>query len=780
MKPQCDPVSGVNFHLTGEIGRRLSAVTDQWILPAPFANPAILEMFRDRDRKPARNVMPWAGEFAGKYLTHAVQVYRLTRDEKLINQLRWFVAELVSLQAEDGYLGPWSKDFRLTGRAFVGSGNTWDAWGHYHIMLGLLLWYRETKDQPALTCARRIADLLCKKFLNTGLRLVSTGAEEMNLAPIHALCLLYKETGEQKYLDLAHEIEKDFETPPAGDYVRTALARKEFYQTPKPRWESLHPIMGIAELYYITGDEKYRRAFEHIWWSIARYDRHNNGGFSSGEQASGNPYHEGAIETCCTIAWLALSVEMLRLTGNSVVADEIELSTLNSGLGLISPSGRWVTYDTPMEGCRTASQHTIVFQARPGQPELNCCSVNGPRALGLISEWALMADDQGILVNYYGPGKMSAALPSGNTLTLTQDTEYPIENQIRLSVQVDRPEIFSLALRIPYWSEKTSVRLNGTAVSDIRPGQYLRLNRLWSSGDEITVDLDFRFHFWINEDKVLTRDWVTQWKVFGPIAVQTRTERDLETLLGDYLTQMPNSLTVDNKALSPIVIGSEGGRINFIEHFKRSAGLSIACCYTEIESEADQPLPVYFGADWFVAWFVNGRKIFDNHPAGGNNAPADQRLHLVKLPLRKGKNLVCVRVTAGTDGWNLTLGRRFESADIPESTKNISFASIYRGPILLAFDPRFNDIDPLFSRDLPTLNALGLTAKRVEPDTWLKPWKLFEFITAEGKPFRLCDFAGAGAAGNPYLTWFPIRFSNPPKMEFSPQNPLRSFRPRLQ
>ncbi len=53
-------------------------------------------------------------------------------------------------------------------------------------------------------------------------------------------------------------------------------------------------------------------AFEHFWWSIVKYDRHNNGGFASGEQAQGNPYHQGAIETCCTIAWVATTVEMLQ------------------------------------------------------------------------------------------------------------------------------------------------------------------------------------------------------------------------------------------------------------------------------------------------------------------------------------------------------------------------------------------------------------------------------------------------------------------------------------
>ena len=62
---------------------------------------------------------------------------------------------------------------------------------------------------------------------------------------------------------------------------------------------------------------------------------------------------------------------MLRLTENSVVADEIELSTLNSVTGLHSHTGRWVTYNTPMEGVRRASAHDIVFQAKEGSPELN-------------------------------------------------------------------------------------------------------------------------------------------------------------------------------------------------------------------------------------------------------------------------------------------------------------------------------------------------------------------------------------------------------------------------
>ena len=92
---------------------------------------------------------------------------------------------------------------------------------------------------------------------------------------------------------------------------------------------------------------------------------------------------------------MAVSVDMLRMTGVPIVADELELATFNAMLGGQSPTGRWWTYNTPMDGVRKASAHDIVFQARPGSPELNCCSVNGPRGLGMLAEWAVMQQGDG-------------------------------------------------------------------------------------------------------------------------------------------------------------------------------------------------------------------------------------------------------------------------------------------------------------------------------------------------------------------------------------------------
>lgn len=505
-EPVCRRAPKTRLQIGGFTGDYLKAITQQWLLVAPKANPGMLEMFRDRDRSPLREMVPWAGEFSGKYLTGAVQVLRTTSDPALKAWLQEFVRILVGLQDTDGYLGPWPKPHRLTNSNSAGQ-HTWDTWGHYHNMLGLLLWHEETRDREALTCAMRIADLLCEMYLGAKTpRLVETGSTEMNLAPVHSLCILHRKTKDERYLRLALQIVDEFGAtengePLAGDYLLSALDGKEFFQTPKPRWESLHPIMALAELYWITGEDRYRVAFERFWWSIVKLDRHNNGGFSSGEQATGNPYHLAAIESCCTIAWTAMSVEMLKLTGNSIVADELELTLFNSIVGMHSSSGHWSTYDTPMNGIRRSSAHTIVFQAREGTPELNCCSVNTPRGFGMLSDWGLMKDREGLVLNYYGPSTLTARLKSGLSVTLTQETEYPLDGEIVVSVKPSKSSEFALKLRIPHWSSETHVRINDEPSLSAKAGSYLRIDRKWKAGDRIHLALDMSLRAWSGEQE---------------------------------------------------------------------------------------------------------------------------------------------------------------------------------------------------------------------------------------------------------------------------------------
>lgn len=491
------------FQFEGFIAPTIQAVTQNWLLSAPVSNPAILEMFSDRDLLPYRDQMPWAGEFAGKYLTAAVQVFRVNHDPQLYQSITEFVQHLLARQDSDGYLGPWPKDARLKNfSSHHGKEGypTWDTWGHYHIIIGLILWHEVSGDQQAVDAACRIADLICRMYLGRLNQLVQTGSSEMNLAPVHALAKLYRITGEANYLAMAEQIVAEFGFQEngqylAGNYLAEALSGKDFYQFPRPRWESLHPIMGLAELYWATDNSDDRLAFERIWRSIQRTDRHNNGGFSSGEQATGNPFDPHTIETCCTIAWMALSVEMLKLTADSHIADELELSLFNSVLGMHSPSGRWSSFTTPMDGIRCASAHQIVFQARPGSPELNCCSVNSPRGLGLLSEWAILTGTDGIYLNFYGSGISKTTLEDGTDVSIEMKTDYPLSGKVRIDVQHNAPNNLRLFLRIPAWSNNTTVEVNGGALAGSEAGTYLplQLNALVHHQIELQIDMTPRF-----------------------------------------------------------------------------------------------------------------------------------------------------------------------------------------------------------------------------------------------------------------------------------------------
>ena len=474
------PTSAVRISLEGPMGKRVEANLEHWLLVAPQSNPGLIEMFRTRDRQPAQAWVPWAGEFVGKYLISAIQAMRMAETGRLKEQLSQLIPELLETQADDGYLGPFRKEERLLGH--------WDLWGHYHVMLALLMWEKETGDPDALEGAIRAADLICRTYGGGDRRVLDAGSPEMNMAVIHVLGRLYRKTGTDSYFDLMQEILKDWEQ--AGDYFRQGLEDVPFYETPRPRWESLHDIQGLLELLEITGDSRFGEAFENLWWSIDHGDRHNSGGFSTGERAIGDPYAPGAIETCCTTAWVALSVDMLRLTADPIVADELERSTWNAVLGSQHPSGRWWTYNTPMAGRREASAHTIVFQARAGTPELNCCSVNGPRGLGALTEWAVLLDKEGPLLNYYGASKIRFRLMDGTECALEQDTLYPVDGLVRIRVSPDPARDFALRLRIPSWSKQTSVAVNGDEEPLVRAGTYLSLKRSWKKGDLIELTLD--------------------------------------------------------------------------------------------------------------------------------------------------------------------------------------------------------------------------------------------------------------------------------------------------
>ncbi len=522
-----DAIPGARFAFGDPLAERIELNVDNWLTCAPEANPGMLAMFKVRDRAPVPELVPWAGEFVGKYLISAVQALSMSDDTRLRECVAGVVQAFIATQAEDGYLGPFKKSERLLGN--------WDLWGHYHAILALLMWHEVSGDKAALEAACRAADLACKTFLDGTKRVADAGSPEMNMAIAHGLGKLYRATGNERYLHLMREIERDWEK--AGDYFRTGLAGVSFYRTPRPRWESLHDVQALLELYRITGDARYKTALLNLWESIRRGDRHPSGAFSTGEQAIGNPYGLGAIETCCTVAWMELTLDALRLSGDPRAADELELSTWNAVLGAQHPSGRWWTYNTPMEGFREASAHSIVFQARAGTPELNCCSVNGPRGLGILRDWAVMRvrGEEGACVNFYGRGTMEVPLASGAKLGLRQETRYPVQGDVVIRVLLAPAGPLTLRFRIPAWSARTTARVcdkHGAvleAARDCTAGTYAAFTRAWRTDDRVELSFDLRVRSWAGELARAGRAAIHR----GPLLLafdQYRNARDLKDL----------------------------------------------------------------------------------------------------------------------------------------------------------------------------------------------------------------------------------------------------------
>ena len=173
-----------HFVFSNTMGERVKVNLDNWLLRAPGANPGMMEMFRVRDRQPKPELVPWAGEFVGKYLISAIQDRRMTDSHDLDALIRNVIADLISCQADDGYLGPFTKEERLLGH--------WDLWGHYHWMLALMMWHEETGHTDALNCVIRAADLVCQTYLDTDRKVLDAGSHEMNMAIIHVLGWLYR------------------------------------------------------------------------------------------------------------------------------------------------------------------------------------------------------------------------------------------------------------------------------------------------------------------------------------------------------------------------------------------------------------------------------------------------------------------------------------------------------------------------------------------------------------------------------------------------------------
>ncbi len=492
---------GMSF--SGLMGERMANQMNRWMYTAYYTNPTMVEAFRQRESSLSLDLMAWYGEFPGKYLYSTALSYALNHDENLKLVSEELIGDLASVQGEDGYLGVFSQTDRMLGQVEneingrENQGANWDLWNHYHIIRGLLAWYGQTGNETAFQTAQKAADYLISFFSN-GHTLEEVGETDKNLSIVSVFADLYGKTGESRYLDFVNDIVAAWQLSGNGNFYQEGIDGTPFSALSQNRWEAMHAVLGLADIYEISGDENFKTAFLNLWSSLREADRRNTGGATVNEQALGSPYVAGSVETCANVTYLELTARALALTDDSKIADEAELTTLNVMLGSQNKAGRWYTYNTPDNGVRLASSHEIVFQSEPGSPELNCCAVNGPCGFGLISKWAASADTDFVTLNYYGAGQAALKTPGGKNLILSQETDYPVSGNVKISLSLEQEESFALRLRIPAWSKSTAVKA-GEETYPAQPGTYCVIDRKWKDGDTIELTLDMALHFWQGE-----------------------------------------------------------------------------------------------------------------------------------------------------------------------------------------------------------------------------------------------------------------------------------------
>jgi DUF1680 family protein len=436
----------------------------------------------------------WQSEFWGKWFTSAVLAYRYKPELLLKKKLDDAVNSLIATQTPDGYIGNYTDDKHLA---------AWDIWGRKYCMLGLLAWYDLTNDPKVLQAACKEADFLMKEIGDRNHLIVKLGNHRGMAASsvLEPICLLYSRTGDKRYLAFAEEIVRQWETTDGPQLISKADTDvSKRFPKPKSNWygweqgqkayEMMSCYEGLLELYRITAKNEYKVAIEKTWDNILDTEINITGSGSSMEAwFEGKKYQTLPIahyqETCVTATWIKFSQQLLRLTGETKYADAIEQTFYNALLASMNHDGSdWAKY-TPLAGQRLEGSE----QCGMG---LNCCTASGPRGLFTFPITTVMSAKEGVQVNFFAAGNYTLTTPGKQQVEVIQDTDYPISGKISIKLQLKKPEKMLVMVRIPGWSTKSSVFVNGEPVNGVEPGKYAGIDRSWKSGDAIELNLDMR------------------------------------------------------------------------------------------------------------------------------------------------------------------------------------------------------------------------------------------------------------------------------------------------
>jgi DUF1680 family protein len=464
------------------------------------------------------------GHFTGHYLSACALVWAGTGDETFRDKGNRLTAELAKCQKAvgNGYLSAFPEEFfdRLRdGR------NVWAPFYTLHkIMAGLFDMYRLCGNEQALEMLQGMATWTARWTQPLSDAHMARVLEREYGGMNEVLYNLYDVTGKEVHSETAHKFDHARFFAPLADGRDELKGLHVNTQIPK--------IIGAARRYELTGERRYRDIAEYFWREVTGKRAFSTGGTSNDEGWTAEPgqlsKELGAYshECCCTYNLLKLTRHMFSWSPEPGMADYYERALFNGILGTQHPDDGMTLYYVPM-----ASGYWKMF----GMPfdAFWCCTGSGLESFAKLADSVYFRDSEGLYVNLFIASEVD--WPEKG-IRVTQDTAFPNEETTRLTVRARSPVKLALRVRVPYWCDSGSARLNGKPLESFAsPSSYLVLDRTWQDGDRLEVTYPMRLH-----TSPMPDDETLQAFLYGPLVLAG--ELGTEGLNKDNIRAEPTGL----------------------------------------------------------------------------------------------------------------------------------------------------------------------------------------------------------------------------------------------
>lgn len=450
-----------------------------------------------------------------KIMEGMASAYAITKNPELNKQMDEAIALFTKVQRADGYINTpvlIEERWGTLGPEELKKQLGFEKYNMGHLMTSACVHYRATGKTNFLDVAKGVAEFLYDFYKKASPELARNA-----ICPSHYMGIIemYRTVKDPRYLELANNlIDIRGTTNDGTDDNQDRIPFRDQKNAMGHAVRANYLYAGIADLYAETGEEKLMENLNSIWNDVvyrkmyitggcgALYDGVSPDGTSYNpkdvqkiHQAYGRPFQlpnaTAHTETCANIGNVLWNWRMLQLTGDAKYTDVMELALYNSVLSGISLDGTEFCYNNPLN----VSDNLPFTQRWGNQREgyiawSNCCAPNVTRTLAQVNNYAYNVSDKGLYINLYGSNDLKTKSLNGETIEIEQKTDYPWDGHITLKIVKAPKKDFSVFVRIPGWSAKSDLKINGKPFnSDLKPGSYAEISKKWKKGDVIELNI---------------------------------------------------------------------------------------------------------------------------------------------------------------------------------------------------------------------------------------------------------------------------------------------------